>query len=50
MKRIRICTLWLTFVGKLILDKYEAQIPKKFSHNLEHQRKIDLEMHVNGVN
>jgi len=37
-------------IKRLISDKYEAQIPKKFSYNLEHQRKTDLEMHVNCVN
>jgi hypothetical protein len=34
---------------RLISNKYVAQIPKKFSQNLEHQRKTDLEMRVNGV-
>lgn len=37
-------------IMRLISDKYVAQIPKKFKYNLEHQRKTDLEMRVNGVN
>jgi hypothetical protein len=37
-------------IMRLISDKYVAQIPKKFSYNLEHQRKTDLEMRINGVN
>lgn len=37
-------------IMKLLSDKYVAQIPKKFSCNLEEQRKTDLEMRVNGVN
>jgi hypothetical protein len=37
-------------IMRLISDKYVAQIQKKFSYSLEHQRKTDLEMRVNGVN
>jgi hypothetical protein len=35
---------------RLISDKYVAQMPNTFSYNIEHQRKTDLEMCVNGVN
>lgn len=52
MKRLRICTLAdiCREIMRLISDKYVAQIPKKFSWSLEHQRKTDLEMCLNGVN
>jgi L-arabinose isomerase len=52
MKRLKICTLADICRGimRLISDKYAAQIPKKFSYQLEHQRKTDLEMRVNSVN
>lgn len=38
MKRLRICTLAdiCREIMRLISDKYVAQIPKKFSCNLEH--------------
>jgi len=35
---------------RFISNKYVAQIPNKFSYNLEYQRKTDLEMRVNGFN
>jgi hypothetical protein len=41
-----ICKVIMRFIS----DKYVAQISNKFSYNLEHQRKTDLEMRVNGFN
>jgi hypothetical protein len=41
-----ICKVIMRFIS----DKYVAQIPNKFSYNLEHQRKTDLEMRVSGFN
>jgi hypothetical protein len=37
-------------IVRLISDKHVAQMPKKFSYNIERQKKTEMEMRVNGVN